>query len=212
MLKSYLTREVHRCIITPLRPERRMVPILCAFLFPDRSVIRLLDWMDRTWSFDLPVGAFPAVLERLRGTPARAEELVAGIPDRTLRTRPENHWSVNEHLGHLDDLHELDARRLGEFLARAEVLSAADVSNRKTDAADHRATPAREVLGRFRRHRQALVQRMEDLSDGEVAVTSVHPRLRRTIRLIDWAQFVADHDDHHLVRAREVLRATAGPA
>jgi hypothetical protein len=44
-------------------------------------VIRLLDWLDRTWPFDLPVGAFPAVLERLRGTPARAEELVAGAHD-----------------------------------------------------------------------------------------------------------------------------------
>jgi hypothetical protein len=112
----------------------------------------------------------------------------------------------------LDDLHQLDARRLDEFTARAEVLSAADPSNRQTDAADHRSTPVKEIIARFRRHRQVLVQRMADLSDGEIAATSVHPRLRRTLRLIDWAQFVADHDDHHLVRAREVLRAGGGPA
>lgn len=174
---------------------------------PGQYVIRLLDWMDRTWSFDLPVGAFPAVLERIRGTPARADELVRGIPNSTLRTRPDNHWSVNEHLGHLDDLHELDTRRLGEFLARAKILSAADPSNRRTDTADHGATPVSELLERFRRRRLELVHRMEALSAEEIAIGSVHPRLRRPIRLIDWAQFVADHDDHHLVRAREALRA-----
>jgi len=173
-------------------------------------VLRLLDWMDRTWSFDLPVGAFPAVLERLRGTPARASELVQGIPDSTLRARPDNHWSAKEHLGHLDDLHELDTRRLGEFLARVETLSAADRSNRRTDTADHGATPVSELIDRFRRRRLELVHRMEALSAEEIAFASVHPRLRRAIRLIDWAQFVADHDDHHLVRAREVLRSVGG--
>lgn len=36
--------------------------------------------------------------------------------------------------------------------------------------------------------------------------TAVHPRLGVTVRLIDWAQFDADHDDHHLAAARMVLR------
>jgi len=167
--------------------------------------------MDRTWSFDLPVGAFPAVLERLRGTAPRAGELVLGLPNSTLRARPDNHWSAIEHLGHLDDLHELDTLRLEEFLARAETLSAADPTNRRTDTAGHGATPVSELLERFRRRRLELVHRMEALSAEEIAIASVHPRLRRAIRLIDWAQFVADHDDHHLVRAREALRSAGGP-
>ena len=173
-------------------------------------MIRLLDWMDRTWSFDLPVGAFPVVLERLRGTVPRAGELVQGIPNSTLRTRPGNHWSAIEHLGHLDDLHELDTRRLAEFLARAETLSAADPTNRRTDTADHGTTPVSELLERFGRRRLELVHRMETLSAEEIAIASVHPRLRRSLRLIDWAQFVADHDDHHLARARETLRSVGG--
>jgi hypothetical protein len=40
-----------------------------------------------------------------------------------------------------------------------------------------------------------------------VAVGAIHPRLRTRIRLIDWAQFVAEHDDHHLAAAREALRS-----
>lgn len=170
-------------------------------------VIRLINWLERTWAFDLPVGAFPAVLERLRGTPTRADALTAGIPDQVLRTRLDDSWSVNEHLGHLDDLHELDVTRLSEFMARAEILSAADMSNARTEAASHRATVASEIIARFSRRRGMLVGRMEELTPADVAVTAIHPRLRRPVRLIDWAQFVADHDDHHLARAREVLRA-----
>ena len=63
-------------------------------------MIALIPWFDRTWVFTLPVGAFPAVLERLRGTPVRAEELITGVPDAMLRIRPNQTWSVKEHLGH----------------------------------------------------------------------------------------------------------------
>ena len=174
-------------------------------------MILLLDWMDRTWSFDLPLGAFPVVLERLRGTAPCARELFRGVPNSTLRTRPDNHWSAIEHLGHLDDLHELDTRRLEAFLARAETLPAADPTNQRTDTAGHGATPVSELLERFGRRRLELVHRMEALSAEEIAIASIHPRLKRSMRLIDWAQFVADHDDHHLVHAREAIRSVGGP-
>jgi hypothetical protein len=170
-------------------------------------MIRLINWLDRTWSFDLPIGAFPAVLERLRGTPARAEDLAAGVPDQLLGARHGSAWSAKEHLGHLDDLHELDLRRLGEFLARAERLSAADMGNRRTEEANHRARPIREILEQFRDHRESLIRKMEDLTERDVAATALHPRLKRPLRLLDWMQFVADHDDHHLARAREAIRA-----
>ena len=39
----------------------------------------------------------------------------------------------------------------------------------------------------------------------EIGWTAQHPRLEMALRLIDWAQFVAEHDDHHLAHARWVL-------
>jgi uncharacterized damage-inducible protein DinB len=169
-------------------------------------VIRLLDWTARTWTFDLPVGVFPAVLERVRGTPARAAALVAGAPEPALAARADGAWSVKEHVGHLDDLDALDDRRLTEFLSGAEALSAADMTNRATYDADHAATPTAELLARFAAHRAALVARLEALDEAQVAATARHPRLGRPMRLLDWLQFVAEHDDHHLARARETLR------
>ena len=45
-------------------------------------------WTARNFSFDRPVETFSEVLERLRGTPTRAAELVHGYSDETLGRRP----------------------------------------------------------------------------------------------------------------------------
>jgi hypothetical protein len=46
----------------------------------------LMPWSERRWSFDLPVGAFLAVVERLAGTPARAAALLQGVHEEVLGT------------------------------------------------------------------------------------------------------------------------------
>lgn len=168
-------------------------------------MIRPIDWLDRTWSFDLPVGAFPALLERLRGTPLRAAALIDGVSDRLARAHVRRRWCAKEHIGHLDDLHRLDTLRLRQFLNRVPTLAAADLTNRRTESAGHASAPASELLARFRRHRLALVSDLETVTAADLARTAIHPRLRRPIRLIDWLQFVADHDDHHLALARAAL-------
>ena len=170
-------------------------------------MIELLPWTRRNWSFDLPVRAFPALLERIRGTPARADELGSGVDDRLLGVRPSGSWSAKEHVGHLGDLGDLDSRRLDEYLAGAKVLSAADMGNRCTEEAGHNSVQFTDIIARLRRHRIEFVEQLQSLSEEQVSATAEHPRLRRAMRLIDWVQFVAEHDDHHLAGARAALRA-----
>jgi hypothetical protein len=170
-------------------------------------MIRLIPWIERQWVFNLPIRAFPSVLERLRGTPARAADLVAEASDANLSLRPGGKWSVKDHLGHLNDLHALDVQRVNEFIARADALSAADMSNTRTEDARHIAAPISGILSTFSRDRRDLIAMLEPMSESDVAVGAIHPRLRTRIRLIDWAQFVAEHDDHHLAAAREALRS-----
>lgn len=173
-------------------------------------MVHLVGWVDRQWSFGLPLGAFPAVVERLIGTAARAAALVAGVPETVLTKRPDRKWSIKEHLGHLSDLHALDMQRVDEFLAGAEVLSAADMTNRRADEANHRSTPIAQLLQTLHDQRQSLAVALETLTEAEVGATALHRRLGVPMRLIDWAQFVADHDDHHLAAARLVLRRVKG--
>ena len=174
------------------------------------TMLPLVPWLERRWSFDLPLGAFPAVLERLVGTPVRAMALVADVPEPMLRVRPSRGWSIKEHFGHLIDLCELDMLRLDEFLGGATTLSAADVSNRRTEQANHREIPIADLLRALKENRRRLTLRLENLTASDVGATARHPRLGVPLRLIDWAEFVADHDDHHLAAARIALRSLTG--
>jgi hypothetical protein len=173
-------------------------------------MLPLVPWHERRWSFDLTAGSFPAVVERLIGTLPRAMALAAGVPEPALQMRSLGRWSVKEHFGHLIDLCELDMRRLDEFLRGATTLSAADVSNRRTEDANHRETPIADLLNALGENRQRLTVRLEQLTESDVSATARHPRLGVPLRLIDWAEFVADHDDHHLAAARIGLRSLGG--
>src|SRR5688572_10091022 len=119
-------------------------------------------------------------------------------------------WSVKEQLGHLSDLHALDVRRVEQFLGGAAVLTAGDLSNRRTEDAGHGETPIAQLLDRLDQQRRSLTLMLERLTETELGASAIHPRLRIPMRLIDWAQFVADHDDHHLAAARIALRLVEG--
>jgi DinB family protein len=175
------------------------------------AMIEPIAWMDRKFIFDQPVGVFPALLERLRGTPDRAASLVVGFSEDELGTRATRGWSVKEHLGHLIDLQPLDEQRLCEFLKRAQVLSSADMENRATESANHGQAPIADILTRLRAGRLELVRKLEQLTAGEVAITALHPRLRKPMRLLDWVYFVAEHDDHHLAKARRAMLYCRNP-
>lgn len=175
-------------------------------------MIKPMPWVGRSFTFDLPIGAFPMVVERLRGTPAHAAALVDGLLETLLATRYEGAWSVKDQLGHLTDLTELDQTRIDEFLARAPVLSAADMENVKTHEAGHGSRPTWFLLDRLRQEREALVARLDALTIEEIRLTAQHPRLQIPMRVIDWASFMADHDDHHLAHARAALLARRAPS
>jgi selenocysteine lyase/cysteine desulfurase len=168
-------------------------------------MIKSIAWTTRTFNFDLPLGTFPSILERLRGTPARAAELVSGVSEGLLSRRCNEKWSAKENLGHLTDLQALEELRLAEFLAGARVLSAADPTNKITEAAGHNQAPIALLLERLRSGRCEWVRKLEALAEEEVARTAQHPRLQRPMRVLDWAYFVAEHDDHHLARARQAV-------
>ncbi|MGH9412618.1 MAG: DinB family protein, partial [Terriglobales bacterium] len=162
-------------------------------------------WTQRTFRFDAPAGVFPAIVERLRGTPARAAALAAGWPEDVLGERRAGKWSAKDHIGHLAVLSEVDALRLDDFLQRRPLLSPADTSNPGTEAAQFPRVPMAAILDTFASRRAGLIRLLEPLDEIEVSITAVHQRLQTPIRLLDWASFVADHDDHHLAMARALL-------
>jgi len=169
-----------------------------------------LKWFQRTFDFSFPAGLFPSILERLRGTPARLEDLARLYPLRIFTMRADSGWTMQEHAGHLYDLDELHEQRLDDYLAGKAALRPADLANTKTVKANHNAASLDAVLRNFRSARQHFVYRLSALDDRILERTAVHPRLNQPMRLVDMAYFVAEHDDHHIARmtalARKFLR------
>jgi uncharacterized damage-inducible protein DinB len=165
-----------------------------------------LRWFDRHFTFNLPEELFPDIVERLRGTPARIEEKVRDLSPTLLTRRDGEAWSIQEHVGHLLDLDELHDGRLDDFLAGAEVLRAADLTNRRTHEANHNERPLTDLLQAFRRERERFVARLDAWDAELISRIALHPRLKQPMRVIDMALFTAEHDDHHLARMTELAR------
>lgn len=173
--------------------------ILITFMF------KQLNWVERKFNFDFPVEIFPSILERFRGTPARLEETIKNLSEEILILKPEGKWSIKEHAGHLTDLEELGEKRLDDFLNRKKILSAADMSNKKTTEANYNQKNITQLLKEFRQAREHIVNRLNNLTKDQATIISVHPRLNQKMRVIDWAYFMAEHDDHHITKIREII-------
>ena len=167
---------------------------------------RRMQWFERQFALGLPEWMFPNVVERLRGTPARAEDLLRGVPRERLTRRDGEGWSMQEQLGHLLDLGQLDLARVEDYAAGRDVLTAADLGNRKTHEANHNARGCEELLAEFRAERARFVRLLEEFDEETVARSALHPRLNKQMRVVDFAFFVAEHDDHHLAAISRLIK------
>jgi len=196
-------------------------------------MVERAEWIKRQFAFGLPLGMYPNVVERVRGTPARLEDLTcsfmrvaqtlvcdsppagsqtevcATLSPGILTRRDGDKWSIQEQAGHLLDLEPLGMSRLDDFEAGRETLSAADMENRRTHEANHNTDTLAHILVRFRKERMDFVRRLASYDEAFVQRTASHPRLKVEIRVIDLAFFIAEHDDHHLARISELKRLFA---
>jgi uncharacterized damage-inducible protein DinB len=164
-------------------------------------------WFERKFRFDFPVELYPNLRVRLRGAPARLEELTSGLSRDQLIHKPDGKWSIQENAGHLLSVEPLWLARVDDFLKGAEVLTAADLTNRKTHEAAHNDRPLQEILSAFRQARETFVNRLEGLTRDDFARVAKHPRLNQPMRFVDHIFFAAEHDDHHLARIWERRQA-----
>jgi uncharacterized damage-inducible protein DinB len=164
-------------------------------------------WYDRKFDFSFPVELFPNQCARLRGTPARLEEVLRGCPHEILINKEEGRWSAQEHAGHLLDLEPLWLARVADYVVASDQLTVTDLRNRKTDEANYNARPLEQILTEFRAARKRLLDRIKELDSSLFARAITHPRLKTPMRLVDHLFFVAEHDDHHLARIWELVEA-----
>ena len=168
-------------------------------------MIHQTPWIERKFEFNFPVGLFPVIVERLRGTVLQLEAMLKNISDEKLSKKKDGKWSVKEVVGHLYNIEELWNERIDDFLDHKETLRAADITNTKTTAAGHNTKPIAELFSRFLNARNSLIKRIENFDEATASLTALHPRLKQPMRLIDSLFFAAEHDDHELTKIRLLL-------
>jgi len=160
-------------------------------------------WTAREFFFAMPVWTAPLFVARLRGTPARAAEAVRGLPPEVLVDSLDGKWSIQRNLGHLLDLEALWLSRLRQALRGEEEFRAADMTNRRTEEADHDSAPLARLLADLAEARRHFVDALCRLEEDDWTQSAFHARLDVPMRILDLAYFVAEHDDHHLARIHE---------
>jgi hypothetical protein len=166
-------------------------------------------WAQRKFSFVHPPWMLADFLERLRGVLPRLDALLVGVDDARARLQIEGKWSIAQNIGHLSDVEELWQERLEDLRNRRKTYTPAVGSRFQELANRHHERSVAETLGELRARRLRLVHALAQASPELQKSSAFHERLQVPMRLVDCAQFYAEHDDHHLIRIRR-LRIMVG--
>ena len=157
------------------------------------------EWFKRKFQRIDDNGLLPGIIERLEGTPARLHYKLKSHSEEG-RSSIDSKWSLKDEIGHLYDLEELWLGRVNELINGNDLLRQADLTNRKTNEANHDSKSVKELIEQFSIQRKKLVSALRQCSDKEIEHEAIHPRLGTPMKIIDLAFFVAEHDDHHLAQ------------
>jgi uncharacterized damage-inducible protein DinB len=172
-------------------------------------MVQQTPWIQRSFHFDFDAGLFPVIFSRLEGSIFRLHTLLSGADDEITAVRFEG-WSVKEQVGHLADLESLWWSRLQDFRNGKEILTAADMSNKKTEEAGHNENQLEKVFASFSNERQKMLEEIYEFDEEMLLRSALHPRLNQPMRVIDSLYFVAEHDDHHISSISNLLRRPVG--
>jgi len=162
-------------------------------------------WFDKKFEFKYSPADYDLLLNELMKTPEKILQIVSSLPEEILTKKIDNRWSIKENIGHLIDLEELHDGRIDDFISGKEILRPADLNNRKTDEANHNSKNISQLLIQLKQVRENFLERLSDLDASVRERIAIHPRLNQPMRPIDMAQFVLEHDEHHIQTIKELI-------
>lgn len=163
-------------------------------------------WAERTFQFVHAPWMLADMIERLRGIVPRLRPLLSELDEVTAHRRHENTWSIAQNVGHLSDVEDLWQERLEDLRQGRETYTPADPARFQAAAERHQLRPLAATVAELAERRARLVEALVQAPPGLQRATAFHARLKTPMRLVDCAQFYAEHDDHHLLRIRELRR------
>jgi uncharacterized damage-inducible protein DinB len=163
-------------------------------------------WFDRKFDFNFGIERYDSLYERLQNASLKYKKEVLDLPEKILQLKPENKWSIKENVGHLLLLEQLWHKRFKEIKERKPEMSPADLSNTATNESSFNDMAIQMLIENFTKTRNKTINFLNGLEQEEFSLSSLHPRLQRSIRIIDMMYFIAEHDDHHLNTIRTIIK------
>src|SRR6185503_1772636 len=166
-------------------------------------------WAQRSFSFAHPPWMLADFVERLRGLVPRIALLLADVHEADAHLQVDGKWSIAQNVGHLSDVEELWQERLEDLRQGKKVYTPAVGARFQQLALQHQAKGVQDVLAELATRRSKLVEAVSKAPPELQGASAFHERLQVPMRLVDCAQFYAEHDDHHCLRIR-AIRSTLG--
>jgi uncharacterized damage-inducible protein DinB len=161
-------------------------------------------WFERKFDFDFGPDQYAAIYAQLKQAPDQLRSAVAGLGEDVLAHQPEGGWSIKEHMGHLSIMEPIWRTRFQDIQDKKPALTPADLSNRATTEGHFNEQGISVLLDQFLTERMTTLALLDTLNVLDESRTSLHPRLQQPMRMIDLAYFVAEHDEHHILRIQEI--------
>ena len=169
-------------------------------------------WAQRKFAFVHPPWMLADFVERLRGVVPRLRPLLEGIGEDAAHAQVDGRWSVAQNVGHLSDVEELWQERLEDLRQGRKTYTAAVAARFQELAKRHQERPVEVIVAELEDRRSRLVDALTRAPAELQETTAFHERLQVPMRLVDCAQFYAEHDDHHLLRIRFIRSLLGGGA
>ena len=164
-------------------------------------------WTSHVFNLGIDPGWTNNVMTRVEDTGLRLAHYCKNMSDAQLSYKNGEGWSIKEHIGHLIDLEVLHHDRVKQFASLLPELLEADMSNARTQAANHNNRSLDALLDEFNRVRANFIKDFKGLSNESLNHQAKHPRLKVPMRAVDLLFFCAEHDDHHIATIKEIMEA-----
>ncbi|MFM9986816.1 MAG: DinB family protein [Flavobacteriales bacterium] len=142
--------------------------------------------------------SFGAIVEHLKETPSRLHELVSNLPAEVLVHKPNDKWSIQEHIGHLLCIESLWIARLDDLVLGHESVRPWNGTNADTDAARFNEQNIISILRDFRNIREMHTTMLSEMEEKAEILVANHPGNNKKLRLVDHVWMMLNHDQHHL--------------
>lgn len=170
------------------------------------------NWAQRKFAFVHPLWMLADFIERLRGVVPRLRPLLEEMREGAAHNQVDGKWSIAQNIGHLSDVEELWQERLEDLRQGKKTYTAAVGARFQELAKRHQERPVDVIVAELEIRRSQLVDALTQAPAELQEAMAFHERLQVPMRLVDCAQFYAEHDDHHLLRIRTIRSLLGGGA